>query len=308
MLLNEREIFWANIEKIKNSLFLDDQEFAATIGLGLKDFLKCKKKSEFLPLNCMFEFAEKMNFHLEDIMTTNFNFKQETKTKTGKFLLDERYSYATYSETRPLRNIISYLQMVRGERAKINLIRKFQMTEDFFTQTEQKTNIFLITDIVNHLDKTYKFTDAELIRMGQRTPFTTENTFLNDRLTKHKNVQDVVASFFEECTHLFDKNYHYKISTLADEYAIIEAAPRKYVLDELKISTTDFGSEKVCLTRMGIISSMTYYKYGVNAPVSKISSLHNGDQSHRYYVDLSPFKNLSRFPDRRIKNADSIYH
>lgn len=297
MLLSDNEIFWRNLEKIKTTLMLDDQGFARTLGLSLKDLQKYQIKRSFLPLDCMFEFAEKMNFHLEDLMSNDFKMKVASKT-AGKFNLGERYSYATYSETQPLRNILNYLEMVRGERAKINLIRKFQLTEDFFAQTEQKANIYLITDIVSYLDKTYRFTDSEFMGMGQRTPFVTKSTFLSDKLTNHKDAQSVVASFFEECTHLFDQNYHYKITSMVGDDAVVEATPRSYVLDELKIKSQDFGIEKLCLTRMGVISSMTYYKYGVNAPITKIASLMEGAQSHRYHIDLSPFKNLSRFPGK----------
>lgn len=307
MLLNESEIFWRNLEKIKTTLCLDDQGFSITLGLTLKNYLKLREKKAFLPLDCMFEFAEKMNFHIEDLMTNDFKMKESLKNQSGEFVLGERYSYATYSETQPLRNIVNYLEMVRGERAKINLIRKFQLTEEFFSQTQQKANIHLITDIVSYLDKTYSFTDNEFMAMGQRTPFVTKNSFLKDKLTNHKNVQDVVSIFFEECTHLFDQNYHYRISSMAGDDAVIEATPRSYVLDELKVKSSEFGTEKICLTRMGVISSLTYYKYGINAPIIKISSLQNGDQSHRYHMDLSIFKNLSRFPDS-FAHTQPIYH
>lgn len=306
MLLNESEIFWRNLEKIKNTLLLDDSGFAGTLGLSLKEYIKLRDSSTFLPLDCMFEFAEKMNFHLEDLMSKDFKMKTEVKKSNGEFVLGERYSYATYSEIQPLRNIINYLELVRGERAKINLIRKFQLTEEFFAQTEQKTNINLITDIVAYMDKTYRFSDSEFIGMGQRTPFVTKSTYLSDKLSHHKTVQDVVSSFFEECTHLFDQNYHYRISSMESDQAIIEAIPRNYVLDEMKIKRQDFGNEKLCLTRMGVISSMTYFKYGTNAPITKIASLQNGDMSNRYLVDLSIFKNLSRLPSR-LERRETVY-
>lgn len=303
-MLNENQIFWSNLEKIKDTLLLDDLEFAGALGLTFDEYLKCRKNAHYLPLNCVFEFAEKMNFHFEDLLKQEF--KLNIEKGTGKFTLGERYSYATYSEIQPIRNIISYLEMVRGMRAKINLIRKFSLTEEFFQSEQQKTNIHLITDIVRHLTQTYKFTDREFKAMGHQTPFVVKGDFLKNKLTAPKNIEDVVSTFFEECTHLFDVNYHYRIGSMVDNHAIIEAIPRKHVLEELAVDSKDFGIREVCLTRMGVISSMTYYKYGLNAPISQISSLQNGDSSNRYLMDMTPFKRLGRSLRPKLVHSSTV--
>lgn len=305
-MLNENQIFWSNLEKLKDSLLLDDLEFAGTLGLSYEEYLKCRKNAYFLPLNCVFEFAEKMNFHFEDLLKEEF--KLNIEKSSGHVILSDRYTYATYSEIQPLRNIISYLEMVRGMRAKINLIRKFNLTEDFFNNEQQRVNIHLISDIVRHLSLTYKFTDKEFKAMGHQTPFVVKSDFLKNKLTVPKNVEDVVSTFFEECTHLFDMNYHYKINSMVDNHVIIDATPRKHVLDELKIDRSEFGNREACYTRMGVISSMTYFKYGLNAPITQIASLQNGDTANRYLMDMTPFKKLGRSSSRnKVSNTHPIY-
>jgi hypothetical protein len=307
-MLNEKQIFWNNLKRIQDSLLMNEDEFAKVLGLGTTEYNNHRKSGKLLPLNCVFEFAEKMNFHFEDLLTENFKV-QSTKNVNGTFAgIPDRYAYATHSEIQPIRNIINYLEMVRGLRAKTNLIRKFQLTEDFFSNEQQKTNIFLISDIVQHLAKTYNFSTEEFIAMGHRTPFVSKSTFLHDKLSTPDTITDVVSIFFEECTHLFDKNYHYRISSMDNEQAIIEALPRKHVLKELMIKSLDFGNEKVCLTRMGVISSMSYYKYGINAPISKISSLQAGDKSNKYVLDLRPFKKLTGPANLTLIHTSPIYH
>lgn len=304
-MLNENQIFWSNLEKIKDSLLLSDQKFAETLGLSYEDYVKHRQGAFFLPLDCVFEFAEKMNFHFEDLLKQEFRIKIESAT--GQTLLPERYTYATYSELQPIKNIISYLELVRGFRAKVNLIRKFNLTDDIFNGSEQKVNVNLISDIVSYLNNTYKFSEKEYKAMGQQTPFVVKGDFLKNKLTAPKTIEDVVSTFFEECTHLFDKNYHYKIDNIVGNHVIIDAVPRKHVLEEMKINLTEFGSREVCLTRMGVISSMTYYKYGLNSPITQIASLQNGDSTNRYLMDMTPFKSLGRASRSKLSDSKTIY-
>lgn len=276
------------MERIKDSLLFSDQEFADSLGLSLKEYLKFRQAVKMLPLNCVFEFAEKMNFHFEDLLAQDFKLNS-LRIKENDIPVPERYTYATYSEVLPIRNIINYLENVRGLRAKTNLIRKFQLTEEFFNRENQKANIFLISDITTYLKKTYNFTDAEFLAMGHRTPHVVKGNFLRDKLTAPKSIEEVVSCFFEECTDLFDKNYDYKIFSMHNGQAVIDATPIKHVIEELGVGMSEFSNEEACLTRLGVLSSITWYKYGKNAPVTKIASVLDGDNSNRYLFDMNPF-------------------
>lgn len=290
MPLNENQIFWNNMERIKDTLLFTDSELAISLGLSPELYLKFRQSAHMLPLNSVFEFAEKMNFHFEDLLTENFKLSLFCHKET-EMPLPERYSFATYSEIRPIRNIINYLENVRGLRAKTNLIRKFQLTEEFFNRENQKVNIFLISDITSYLKKTYNFTEAEFIAMGHRTPHVIKGSFLKDKLSTQDNIEDIVSCFFEECTQLFDENYDYKITGMTYGQATIDATPKKHVIEELGIiNLSDFSNEHACLTRLGVLSSITYFKYGRNAPVTKTSSVLSGDKANRYVLDMTSFK------------------
>jgi hypothetical protein len=302
-MLNENQVFWLNLEKIKDSLLLDDQEFSKSLGLPYENYIKSKGKSEFLPVDCVFEFAEKLNFHFEDLLSIDF----KIKLPNSNIQLLDRYAHATYSHTKPIINIVNYLETVRGHRAKINLLRKFQLSEEFIIDENHKTNIFLITDIVEHLKHTYRFGDKEFLAMGQRTPFVTENNFLKEKLTGHESVQHMFSRFFEECTHVFDKNCTYRLDSLTNEYAIVAAIPKKEVLEELEIRPHQFASANTALTRCGVISSMTWFQFRQHAPTRRIASIYNGDKYDRYLFELGPFKSKLRRKNSTLRQLP-IYH
>lgn len=286
MPLNESQIFWHNIEKFKDNHLLDDEQFAKEIQMDLKEYLKIRGSKSLLPLDVAFVFAEKFNFHFEDLFKKDFKLKTGTTTTA----LLERYTKASYSQTKPIMSIMHYLEQVRGPRAKTNVLRKFQLSEEFLQNDKHTTNIFLVSDIATYIQSTFKFSDEDFILMGQTTPFVTDNNFLRSKLTGHNSVQKMYTYFFEECTHLFDQNCHYTIEDMTKDYIIIAALPKQAVMEELEVTTKLFGSIPSSYSRAGIISSMTMFQYDQNAPVKKISSMYHGDKCDRYFLDLSVFR------------------
>ena len=155
MPLSENIILWRNLERIKDQLLLDDSEFAQFLDIPYQEYLRNKNKQLFLPLTCMFEFSEKLNLHFEDLLSSEFKLNSTITNNNRDMILADRYSIASYSKTKPILNIINYLEIHRGVRAKINLLRKFQLTEEFILNQENNTNIFLISDIAKYLTNLY---------------------------------------------------------------------------------------------------------------------------------------------------------
>lgn len=288
MFQNDYTLFWRNLEKIKDALLLNDSELALSLGLGTNEYFGAKKKKRTLPVDCLFELAEKYNFHLEDLLLNN-NFVINYNPHKEVPLL-ERYTLAAYGHTRGIINVLNYLELTRGTRAKINLIRKFQLSEDFIRNEKNNVNFLLMSDILKYLKSVHHFGPADFVGIGRRMPFITNNTILKDKLSLHNNTFDIVECFIYECAKLFDKNCTYTISEGNNDYAIINVLPNKNVVDELNLKARDFGSEEICLTKMGNISSAVFFKYGKYAPIKKINSIHTGHQSNQYLVDLSSFK------------------
>lgn len=221
---------------------------------------------QMLPLNALFELAERMNFHFEDLLKDDFVLKYDPDANRP---LMDRYTLAPHSQTRPIINILNYVELTKGARVKTNLIRKFQLSEDYIKQEQNKANILLITDIVKYLSNNHDFKKSDFLSIGRRMPFISNNNILKNKLTDHDTAFDILECFIYECTRLFDTNCTYKISEKSGDSAVVEVLPNKNVVDELMIDMNLFGNEEVCLTRMGNISSVMYYKYGRNAQVKK---------------------------------------
>ncbi len=306
---DELKHFWNNLQRIQNILLKSDKEFADYLGIDHTQFIKKKKSGKSaLPVNCMYEFADKLNFHFEDLLTSDFNTKPISSLLEGNFSLLEKYTVATYSQTRQTGNVLNYLERSRGERSKIDLIRKFQLNEDYIFSGKNSVNALLLTDITTYLRKTYQFSDQEFLKIGQSTPLLSMNSDLANALSNKKDIYEILEYFFDELCTRFDKNFAYRILKIEGDYAYIEAKPHKRVIEELGINGSDFGNELTCLTRMGVISSITWFKFNHFARIKKITSAYSGDSTNIYIFDISQFRNLSSFTNTSLLHTKPIYH
>lgn len=292
-LSEDNQLFWRNLEKIKDVLLLNDVEFAASMGLKLEEYLSCKKKNSTLPIDALFGLAEKLNFHLEDLLLKS-DFTVNYNPHAQQPLLD-RYTLAPHSQTRAIINILNYVELTKGTRAKINLIRKFQLSEEYIKNEKNQANVLLISDILKYLGTNHNFKKADYIGIGRRMPFLENNHILKDKLSIHRTAYEILECFVYECTQLFDTNCTYTIAEATTDYAIIDVRPNRNVVDELRLDNKNFGNEELCLTKMGNFSSAVFYKYGKNAQIKKINSIHSGHKTNQYLLDLSPFKKMERF-------------
>ena len=310
MPLSENIIFWKNLGKIQTVLLKTDLEFSEFLGINFSQFIKKRKSVAFLPLSCIYECAEKLNFHFKDLMSDDFNIQSILKHSQGTFSLLKRYSVADYSKTRQTVNVLDYIARTRGERAKVNLLRKFQLSEDFILNGNNNVNALLLTDITKYLADTYHLPNSEFLEIGRMTPFTSMNNDIQQELLKKNSIYETLDYFFAELAHRFDKNFSYKIVQIFNEYAIIEARPNGPVIDELEINTYQFGNEYTCMTRMGVISSITWFKFKQFANIEKITSVYQGDKTNLYKFDISPFKKLSnlRHFSGSTLPSNPIYH
>ncbi len=284
--------FWRNLGKIKDALLLSDSEFAAFLGIKPEAFLVSRNKNTTLPIDCLFGLAEKLNFHLEDLLLSP-DFVVNYDPNANKPLLD-RYVLAPHSQTRAIINILNYLELTKGTRAKTNLIRKFQLSEEFIKNENNNANVLLISDILKYLGRNHNFKSTDYLDIGHRLPFIENNNILKEKLTDHKTAFDILECFVYECTRLFDTNCTYTISESSNDYAVIDVQPNRDVVDELKLENDQFGNEELCLTKMGNFASTFHFKYGKNASIKKINSIHSGHLTNQYIIDLSVFNNMDK--------------
>jgi hypothetical protein len=274
----------------------------------LKSQILRKRKSEnkLLDLSCIGELSEKINVHLEDLFSNNFKLNASFVNDIYKMNLDSRYTIATNSKTRPIANILSYLEQKVHHRAKLNVFRKFQITEDFILNEENSTNILLITDILNYLKREYQLTEDHFISIGQMTHRLSFNKVLDDQLSKFHTLKDTFVFFIEECSTKFDTNCEYKILENNKDKIQIRSTPRKEVLEELSIKPENFGNQIVSYSKMGVISSVSHYNFKMNLPAKLIKSVNEGGNYDLYEFNPRILDKLSG--SFREPAFNSAYH
>ena len=303
---NERQLFWYNLDHIKDKLLLSDEQFAKFVGIGLNQYRKCRENYAFLPTAAVYELAEKCNFHFMDLLKPDFQLY--IPTEENQKSIPDKYLIAPYSALTPTVNIINYLEKTRGPRTKTNLLRKFQISDEFFKNPQSKTNIMLISDVTKYLAETYKFSDDEFMSMGKQTPFSPSGKLIEEKLKDRKDIVEMLEGFLIECAQYFDKNADYRLLDISNDFATMEVIPKKDVMEELKIRSHQFGNEEVCLTKMGCISSFTYFHFKRYARVEKLTSNYDGGDSNRYIIDLAPFKKLSRALPADVLQFKPVHH
>lgn len=299
----ENQIFWNNLQKIKERLLFSDCEFADFLDLPFNIYLKTKERRETFSLFHMSEVADKLKIHLADFVDPNFEFNG--RLFMGSQSLPDRYCHATFSTMRPVMNILSYIEKYLGFEAKRRLLRKFQVDDSLIFENGAKTNIHLITDFLNYLSLTNDFQTEDFIAMGQMMPEQSANSILKEKVAGSRSVEELYEILIFECTHLFDVNCTYKLVSLKNSEIIIDAIPNSHALSELSLFRDQFGSEELCHTRMGVFSSMPRLKYSCNGIAKKIESVFEGGTHNRYKIN---FGNISFHDPLCISSGPRRYH
>lgn len=278
----ENQIFWNNLQKIKERLLFSDSQFADFLDLPFHIYLKTKERRDTFSLFHMSEVADKLKIHLEDFIDPNFEFNG--RLFIGSQSLPDRYCHATFSTMRPVMNILSYIEKYRGFEAKRQLLCKFQIQESQLCNPDIRTNILLITDLLDYLNRIYDLAADEFIAMGQMMPDLDANQILKDKVIDVKSVEEVYEQVILNYAHCFDRNCTYKINKLNESELIVDIIPNGEVLEALKATPNVFGSELLCLTRMGVFSSIPRLKYRANGIATKLESTFSGGTRNRYRI------------------------
>jgi hypothetical protein len=302
----EKKNFWRNLDLIKDHLLFDEDQFAIYLGVSSSYLRKKKMSNSLLDLICVVELTEKINVHLEDLFKSDFKLNSSFVNNIYKMNLDARYNIATHSKTRSIANILSYLEKNVGLRAKFNVLRKFQITEDFINNDSSNVNVMLITDIINYLKYSYEMDDGHFYAMGQMTSKVSQNKFIKDQLIGLRSVTETFDFFVEMFAAKFDTNNTYRLLKNNSNSIVLEARPNKGVIEELGVTPETFGNESVCASKMGVLSTITDYKFGVCLPVKKLSSIYRGDRSDIFEFNPALIKQLTSFQSR-IQNRPIIY-
>jgi len=190
---------------------LDDEGLSQFLGMSRIHFDHYKKDKLHLPLNCVVELAEKVNVHIEDLLSSDFRLNSSFVNSVFQFHLDQKYNFAKHSRTRPIANILDYLDHFVHPRMRLNILRKFQLSEEFINNAHSEVNMFLILDILKYLKEDFALSSDHFFKIGQRTPFLPQNKGLIQILKQFDSPGESLAYFIEVLTKQFDTNFSYEV-------------------------------------------------------------------------------------------------
>ena len=292
--MTEVQIFWQNLDSVRRALCLKETEFAKHLDISWEFYRTSRKRQCFLPISCLSELASLYRFSPADLVKTDFDLSSIIDFDNRHNTLGERYSYATFSTSIPILNIINYLESKKGISLKVDVFKRFGLSPSFFSDSSFKTNLHLISDISFYLKTYHGLQDREFRLMGEEFVKTMRGTKLRAPFKAARSLQEIMSIFIEEISCQLDQNYHYRIQHMTKDFAIIDSVPRQRLIDELGVPADRISNEVTCLTKMGLMASITSLYNGRKAKITKVESLFSGGTSNKYLIDFTPCKFTQR--------------
>src|SRR5690606_1306974 len=104
----EVEIFWKNLDNIRNIFIMSEEEFASYLDISLSVYRRKKASGYFLPFSNLHYLAKSLNLNVEELTSPEFNLTPLIEKSNANNALDERYTYAMFSSNIPILNILNY--------------------------------------------------------------------------------------------------------------------------------------------------------------------------------------------------------
>lgn len=277
-----RQNLWSNIKTLQQASRLSTPDFARLIGLEVESFRELERFSRDIPLDIAAALGHSFNVDLQALWATAIDERAaENYFHKKQPELPARYSVGKFSKVRSILNLLQGVQLKRGPRYVDQLLRYSQIPSAFFDDPEKTINVRFITDFTELLAQRGWGT-AELFSLGQLSYQTHKSSSFGQAMARNRSWRTVYEDLVVNNSAAFDRNYDYRLQRCAEDRVIIDAIPREEVCDALQ--TDVFDTETTCLTRMGVMSTVACYAGLAAAKVTKLRSVHLGDDRNRYEI------------------------
>jgi len=92
----------------------------------------------------------------------------------------------------------------------------------------------------------------------------------------------------------FDRNYHYRVGKLKDDFCTLESVQSREVTDALEVKW--HGSSNVCALREGVIASFPQFFGLPRAVVHETHCVHRGDQKCIFAIHFEEARQAQKKP------------
>jgi hypothetical protein len=277
-----RQTLWSNIRTLQDASRLSNSAFANLIGLEEGLLHELQRFSRDIPLDCAANLSQSFNVDLQALWASEVDAQAaERFFHRRPEELPERYRVGRFSRVRSVLNLLEGVRRQRGSEYVEQLLRYSQIPSTFFDDPDKTINVRFITDLTELLARR-GWTPEQLFSLGQLSYQTHKDSAFGRSMAVHTNWRSVYEALVVEHSAAFDRNYDYRLVRREDNRIIIDALPREEVCEALQTET--FDTETTCYTRMGVMSTASCYAKLPASQVTKLRSVHRGDDRNRYEI------------------------
>lgn len=287
--LKEKKIpsLWDTLYRIQATLNLPDQEMADFMRLTRRDFSHLKSRKKEPSVGSIMAFAELINVGFESILINDIDYIALSKQFLGNvFYVPEKYTVGANSRRRTVINLLDYIEKRLGWEQRLQVLRRFQMTEAMFSDPNAEINLRLSVDICSWVLSYYR--DETLIHeMGCNAVNTHRRTLMGQELSRAKNLREI---FEMMCDFILEKyierNFKWRIRFQDSMTCIMEGVPNQ---DLVPIIGESYVNSRIgCLVRGGFIASIPCYLDFPAVEIKKSKCVAQGDGLCRFELDFLP--------------------
>lgn len=281
---------YAVLEKARLQLDCTHSQWADVLELTLPDYARKYLVSRCgeLPLFSLLSAVRRLDLSIESVLvkpnSLDFTALKE-HVKGNQTYIPERYTSAAFSKKRSFVNSLNYIEKFRGYPTRNVVLRKLQIKEAALFDPDAPISINSMIDMYPHL-RACGMQDAQIYHSGLYTMATSKNSPVGKALSKHKKTRDAYEHFFNELTVGIEKNCHYSLSKLEDDYMVVDSISRVDAAEAMKVK--HIGSADGCLVRAGVMGGVPALIGNPFVTVVETKCVHRGDSICRFEARFDP--------------------
>jgi hypothetical protein len=274
-----------SLERLRIELNVDRALWSDILGITPAEYEKVLQQKMQVSLTALEALANYLDVSMDMLISGGIDYRAMAARLRGELtILPERYTVGAFSSKRTVVNLLAFLEESYGWRMVKLLLRRLQVHEAAFQDSDGSINIRFQGDLCDQLIAR-GFTVSDLRRLGAYSPVTNKSSAIGKILGSSRDSVEVYTRMIEEASVLYDKNCDYSILSMDRRGCSIAARPTVEAQDALKTKTP--GSLGSCSTKAGVFESATSYIHAPSSHVNEIRCIHRGDPVCEYRVDFS---------------------
>ncbi|MGK5085056.1 hypothetical protein WDW37_17340 [Bdellovibrionota bacterium FG-1] len=278
---------WQTLNRIQETLSLSDSAMADLMRLTSRDFTNLKTRNVEPLIRSTMALAEVINVGFDSLVTNAIDYVALSRQFFGnECYIPEKYVYGASSKRRSVVNLLDYVEQRLGWERRLQILRRFQMTEAMFTDPDAPINLRLSVDIGSWVLKQYR-NEQLLVEMGRNAVNTHRNSPMGIELQKARNLRELFEMMCEFVLEKYiEKNFKWSIRFHDATTCSIDGVPDRELIPV--IGANYINSRVGCLVRTGFMASIPGYLNFPTIEVKKTKCVSAGDGLCRFELDFLP--------------------